>query len=108
MLASVVGLYVVSAKQGEPSYLLSDMMKLDSQNTERWLFLGFMFAFAVKAPMVPFHTWLPDAAGEATPGTSVLLVGILDKIGTFGMIRLAWACSRTRPSGPRRSSWCWH
>ena len=108
MLASVVGLYVVSAKQGEPSYLLSDMMKLDmSQNTERWLFLGFMFAFAVKAPMVPFHTWLPDAAGEATPGTSVLLVGILDKIGTFGMIGSAWACSRTRPSGPRRS-WCWH
>jgi NADH-quinone oxidoreductase subunit M len=88
MLASVVGLYVVSAKAGDPSYLLSDLMKLDmSQNTERWLFLGFMFAFAVKAPMVPFHTWLPDAAGEATPGTSVLLVGILDKIGTFGMIR---------------------
>ncbi len=88
MLASVVGLYVVSSRQGDPSYLLSDMMKLDmSQNTERWLFLGFFFAFAVKAPMVPFHTWLPDAAGEATPGTSVLLVGVLDKIGTFGMIR---------------------
>ncbi|MEU4190792.1 NADH-quinone oxidoreductase subunit M [Kribbella sp. NPDC026611] len=88
MLASVVGLYVVSAKHGNPSYLLADMVKLDmSQNTERWLFLGFFFAFAVKAPMVPFHTWLPDAAGEATPGTSVLLVGILDKIGTFGMIR---------------------
>jgi NADH-quinone oxidoreductase subunit M len=88
MLASVVGLYVVSAKHGDPSYLLADMIKLDmSQNTERWLFLGFFFAFAVKAPMVPFHTWLPDAAGEATPGTSVLLVGILDKIGTFGMIR---------------------
>ncbi|HET6295000.1 MAG TPA: NADH-quinone oxidoreductase subunit M [Kribbella sp.] len=88
MLASVVGLYVVSAKAGDPSYLLSDMVKLDmSQNTERWLFLGFFFAFAVKAPMVPFHTWLPDAAAEATPGTSVLLVGILDKIGTFGMIR---------------------
>ena len=88
MLASVVGLYVVSARTGDPSYLLTDLMKLDmSQNTERWLFLGFMFAFAVKAPMVPFHTWLPDAAGEATPGTSVLLVGILDKIGTFGMIR---------------------
>ncbi|HET6742115.1 MAG TPA: NADH-quinone oxidoreductase subunit M, partial [Kribbella sp.] len=76
------------AKHGDPSYLLADMIKLDmSQNTERWLFLGFFFAFAVKAPMVPFHTWLPDAAGEATPGTSVLLVGILDKIGTFGMIR---------------------
>ncbi|MFC9689474.1 NADH-quinone oxidoreductase subunit M [Kribbella sp. NPDC056951] len=88
MLASVVGLYVLSARAGDPSYLLSDLIKLDiSQNTERWLFLGFFFAFAVKAPMVPFHTWLPDAAGEATPGTSVLLVGILDKIGTFGMIR---------------------
>lgn len=88
MLASVVGLYVLSAKAGDPSYLLSDLMRLDiGQNTERWLFLGFFFAFAVKAPMVPFHTWLPDAAGEATPGTSVLLVGILDKIGTFGMIR---------------------
>ncbi len=88
MLASVVGLYVISARAGEPSYLLSDLIKLDiGQNTERWLFLGFFFAFAVKAPMVPFHTWLPDAAGEATPGTSVLLVGILDKIGTFGMIR---------------------
>ncbi len=56
-------------------------------NTERWLMLGFLFAFAVKAPMVPFHTWLPDAAAEATPGTSVLLVGVLDKIGTFGMLR---------------------
>jgi NADH-quinone oxidoreductase subunit M len=88
MLASVVGLYVVSAKHGDPSYLLTDLVKVDmSQNTERWLFLGFFFAFAVKAPMVPFHTWLPDAAAEATPGTSVLLVGILDKIGTFGMIR---------------------
>jgi NADH-quinone oxidoreductase subunit M len=88
MLASVVGLYVVSAKAGDPSYLLADLVKVDmSQNTERWLFLGFFFAFAVKAPLVPFHTWLPDAAAEATPGTSVLLVGILDKIGTFGMIR---------------------
>jgi NADH-quinone oxidoreductase subunit M len=88
MLASVVGLYVVSAQHGDPSYLLSDLSKVDmGQNTERWLFLGFFFAFAVKAPMVPFHTWLPDAAAEATPGTSVLLVGVLDKIGTFGMIR---------------------
>ncbi|TCO30154.1 NADH-quinone oxidoreductase subunit M [Kribbella steppae] len=88
MLASVVGLYVLSSQAGDPSYLLTDLMKLDiSQNTERWLFLGFFFAFAVKAPMVPFHTWLPDAAAEATPGTSVLLVGVLDKIGTFGMIR---------------------
>jgi len=51
------------------------------------LFAGFFIAFAVKAPMFPLHTWLPDAAQSATPGTSVLLVSILDKIGTFGMIR---------------------
>jgi NADH-quinone oxidoreductase subunit M len=89
MLASVIGLYVVSSKTaGGPSYLLQDLMNLHlDQNTGRWLFLGFFVAFAVKAPMWPLHTWLPDAASEATPGTSVLLVSILDKIGTFGMMR---------------------
>ncbi len=89
MLASVVGLYVVSSRTaGGPSYLLQDLMNTGmSQNTGRWLFLGFFVAFAVKAPMWPVHTWLPDAASEATPGTSVLLVSVLDKIGTFGMMR---------------------
>jgi NADH-quinone oxidoreductase subunit M len=92
MLASVVGLYVESARlnSGTPTYLLSDLQPLMqdvSTSTGRWLFLGFFIAFAIKAPMVPVHTWLPDAADEATPGTSVLLVSILDKIGTFGMIR---------------------
>ena len=88
MLASVVGLYVVSASEGTPSYLLEDLSKLDiSTSTGRWLFIGFFVAFAIKAPMVPVHTWLPDAADEGSPGTSVLLVSILDKIGTFGMIR---------------------
>ena len=88
MLASVVGLYVVSADAGEPSYLLTDLMNVEmGETTGRWLFLGFMVAFAIKAPMWPVHTWLPDAAQAGTPGTSVLLVSILDKIGTFGMIR---------------------
>ena len=88
MLASVVGLYVVSAEAGAPSYLLTDLMDVAmDESTGRWLFLGFFLAFAVKAPMFPVHTWLPDAAAAGTPGTSVLLVSILDKIGTFGMIR---------------------
>ncbi len=88
MLASVVGLYVISANAGAPSYLLSELSQLEmGTSTGRWLFLGFFIAFAVKAPMVPVHTWLPDAAEQATPATSTLLVGILDKIGTFGMIR---------------------
>lgn len=89
MLASVVGLYVVSADSASgPSYLLEDLMTADiGTSTGRWLFLGFFIAFAVKAPMWPVHTWLPDAASEATPGTSVLLVSVLDKIGTFAMMR---------------------
>ncbi len=88
MLAAVVGLYVVSAGAGEPSYLLSDLSGLEmSQTTERLLFLGFMAAFAIKAPLWPLHTWLPDAAGTATPATSVLMVSIIDKVGTFGMLR---------------------
>jgi NADH-quinone oxidoreductase subunit M len=58
-----------------------------SSTTQNFLFLGFFIAFAIKAPLWPFHTWLPDAASSATPGTSVLLLGVLDKVGTFGMIR---------------------
>jgi NADH-quinone oxidoreductase subunit M len=89
MLASVIGLYVVSAdSEAGPSFLLSDLSQIAmDQNVGRWLFLGFFIAFAIKAPMFPVHTWLPDAAAAGTPGTSVLLVSILDKIGTFGMIR---------------------
>ena len=56
--------------------------------TERLLFLAFFLAFAIKAPMWPVHTWLPDAAQNATAGTSTLLVGVLDKVGTFGMLTL--------------------
>ena len=88
MLASVIGLYVESAKAGAPSYLVKDLAGLDfSTATGRWLFVGFFVAFAIKAPMFPVHTWLPDTTQQATPGTSVLLVSILDKIGTFGMVR---------------------
>jgi NADH-quinone oxidoreductase subunit M len=88
MLASVIGLYVVSADAGSPSFLLSDLAAIDIDPiTQRWLFLGFFIAFAIKAPMFPVHTWLADTTEKATTGTSVLLVCILDKIGTFGMLR---------------------
>ena len=74
-------------------------------STERLLFLGFFVAFAIKAPLWPVHTWLPDAAAEAPPGGAVLLVGVLDKVGTFGMIRF---CLPLFPDasqvGRRRSS----
>ncbi len=88
LLAAVIGLYVVAAKQGTPSYLLSDLMALDiGTNAGRILFAGFFIAFAIKAPLFPVHTWLADTTEKATPGTSVLLVCVLDKIGTFGMLR---------------------
>jgi NADH-quinone oxidoreductase subunit M len=88
MLASVIGLYVQSSRAGAPSYLLSTLSQLDiATGTGRWLFVGFMFAFAIKAPLVPLHTWLPDAAEESTAGGATMMVGVMDKIGTFGMIR---------------------
>lgn len=52
-----------------------------------FLFLGFLFAFAVKAPLWPLHTWLPSVAAEATPVTAVLMMAVVDKIGTFAMLR---------------------
>ena len=89
MLAAMIGLYVVSAQLlGEGTFDFLSLAGLDiDENTQKVLFLGFFLAFAVKAPLWPFHTWLPDAAAEAKPGTSVLLIGVLDKVGTFGMLR---------------------
>jgi NADH-quinone oxidoreductase subunit M len=88
LLGSVIGLYVVSSDAGSPSYLYDDLQQLDiSTSAGRWLFAGFFIAFAVKAPLFPVHTWLADTTEQATPPTSVLLVCVLDKIGTFGMLR---------------------
>jgi NADH-quinone oxidoreductase subunit M len=90
LLVGLIALYVVSVDQlGTGTFNLTELIGMPiGQNTQRWLFVAFFFAFAVKAPMVPFHTWLPDAAAAGTPGTNTLMVGVLDKVGTFGMIRL--------------------
>ncbi len=89
MLAALIGLYVVSADLlGAGTFDFATLAALDiDPGTQNWLFLGLFIAFAIKAPLWPFHTWLPDAAGQAKVGTSVLLIGVLDKVGTFGMIR---------------------
>lgn len=89
MLFGVIGVYAVSAAAGSPSFRISDFAGLEPGGiTGQLLFLAFFVAFAVKAPMVPVHTWLPDTAEQSNPGATTLLVGVLDKIGTFGMIRL--------------------
>jgi len=89
MLVAVIALYVYSAGPGHPgTFLFSQLVHVTfSPTVQKWLFLGFFVAFAIKAPLFPFHTWLPDAAASAQPGAAVLLVGVLDKVGTFGMIR---------------------
>ena len=98
MLVAVIALYF-QGPGGNDGFLISQLTGLSIDPTvERLLFVGFFFAFAVKAPMVPVHTWLPDAATEATPATATLLVGVLDKIGTFGMIRF---CLQLFPEASR-------
>ena len=91
MLVGVVALYF-AGPGGEQAFLTDNLTGLElSTTTERLIFLAFFFAFAIKAPMVPVHTWLPTVAENARPGTTALLVAVLDKIGTFGMITLGVA-----------------
>jgi NADH-quinone oxidoreductase subunit M len=99
MLVGVIGLYL-QGPGGPQGFLTENLVGADmATGTERWLFLAFFVAFAVKAPMFPVHTWLPDAAEQAPAGTSVLLVGVLDKVGTFGMLTLCL------PLFPQASRW---
>jgi NADH-quinone oxidoreductase subunit M len=94
MLAAVIGLYVVTAHHGSGTFDFREIVTAVSSGSLgvspavlKALFLGFMFAFAVKAPLWPFHGWLPDAAVESTPATAVLMMAVMDKVGTFGMLR---------------------
>ncbi|GAC67693.1 NADH-quinone oxidoreductase subunit M [Gordonia soli] len=99
MLAAVVGLYVVTARSdlgvdGGGTFSLRTVVdaasagELDaSSGVLKLLFLGFLFAFAVKAPLWPFHSWLPGAAVASTPSTAVLMMAVVDKVGTFAMLR---------------------
>ena len=90
MLAAVIGVYVESLRAGEGTFAIAELAALDiPESTQNWLFVGFMVAFAIKAPLWPFHTWLPDAAAEATPSNAAFLSGVVDKVGTYGMIALA-------------------
>jgi NADH-quinone oxidoreductase subunit M len=84
MLAAVIGLWVLGGHTFDWEHLRDASF---AANTERWLFLGFFLAFAIKAPFFPFHTWLPDAGGAAPAGAAALLVGVMDKVGTFGILR---------------------
>ncbi len=100
MLVGVITLYL-SGPRGAGGFLVENLVgNLDmSTTTQRLVFGAFFLAFAIKAPMWPVHTWLPDTAEQAPAGTSVLLVGVLDKVGTFGMLTLCL------PLFPEASRW---
>src|SRR5215217_516312 len=89
MLAAVIGQFVVSNSElGQGTFAFDALRELDiTPGVQKLLFLGFFVAFAIKAPLVPFHTWLPDPGSEAPLRGAVLLVGVLDKVGTFGFLR---------------------
>jgi NADH-quinone oxidoreductase subunit M len=91
MLASVIGLFVASdARLGQGTFDWAALQGMAAQlplETQIPLFLGFFAAFAIKAPLVPLHTWLPDAGAEAPVAGGVILVGLLDKVGVFGFLR---------------------
>jgi NADH-quinone oxidoreductase subunit M len=89
MLVAILALYFLHRQAtGEATFNLFELLQLDLPlSTQRWLFLAFFLAFAIKVPLFPFHTWLPDAHVEApTPG-SVILAGVLLKMGTYGFMR---------------------
>ncbi|NHD16534.1 MULTISPECIES: complex I subunit 4 family protein [Actinopolyspora] len=91
MLASAIGAYAYAAETtGVGTFdwaTLRTVLADAPTEVQVWIFLGFFAAFAIKAPLVPLHTWLPDAAEQAPIGVVVLVVGVLDKVGTFGFLR---------------------
>jgi NADH-quinone oxidoreductase subunit M len=91
MLVAILALYFLNQKAtGVSTFDVLELYKLGLPvGTQYWLFGAFALAFAIKVPMFPFHTWLPDAHTEAPTAGSVILAGVLLKMGTYGFIRFA-------------------
>ncbi len=91
MLLGILTLYFEHSRQfGFSSFEISDLMRVSMPlGVQQWVFWAFFLGFAIKVPMFPFHTWLPDAHVEAPTGGSVILAAVLLKMGTYGFIRFS-------------------
>ena len=93
MLVAILYLYFATGGPGSRTFDLPVLLNHAPHlaiSVQRWLFLAFALSFAIKVPMFPLHTWLPDAHVEAPAAGSILLAGVLLKMGTFGFVRYAF------------------
>lgn len=103
MLVAVIGLYVTTSTTGDSAtfdirHLVAATSSVNPALLDA-MFFGFMIAFSIKAPMWPFHTWLPGVAEHSKPTTTVLMMAVVDKVGTFGMLRY---CLQLFPDSAQR------